>query len=161
MIVFFPSFRQFSGKIQISLRLLRSPTCDMDEKRSSSSGTNEVAVTDVAVNDVSLAPGMVPGYIKPQGRMPHDPAVKFEEYHYYAQRTRQEEMTLESPVVNWRQILLRKKNGAGSDEKLPESHLTEADFATAANRLEISDEEWTNASRAFRTASWGACELKL
>jgi hypothetical protein len=99
-------------------------------------------------------------YIKPQGRKAHDRAVEFEEYHYYAHKTREEEKTLESPILNWREVVLRKKNAPGTElaEPATQIQLTEANFANRSNRLEISDEEWTNASRAFRTASWGACE---
>ena len=97
--------------------------------------------------------------IKPQARKPHDPLVTFEEYHYYALRTRQEEQTYEAPNTNWKEIVLRKKspNDVGNnDSALPAS--TERKLSQSSNHLDISDEEWTNASRAFRTASWGACE---
>ena len=119
----------------------------MEEKPSptDSPGSQELAVSST--------------YIKPQARKTHDPDVKFEEYYYYAQRTREEERTLESPHLNWREIVLRKKNAGNED---PNAHLSQnlraASFANTTNRLEISDEEWTNASRAFRTASAGACE---
>jgi len=108
--------------------------------------------------DVALTPG---SYIKPQGRKPHDPAVLFEEYHYYALRTREEEASIEAPKTDWREIILRKKNPAGiegTNGTAPVSHLTADDYANRDHRLEISDEEWTNASRMFRTASWGACK---
>ncbi|CZR69010.1 related to neutral amino acid permease [Phialocephala subalpina] len=101
--------------------------------------------------------GPLSTYIKPQARSPHDAAVTFEEYHYYAHRTREEEKTLESPVMNWREVVLRKKGHDGDDKGHTETHLTAANFTSRENRLEITDEEWTNASRAFRTASWGAC----
>ncbi|KUJ09903.1 uncharacterized protein LY89DRAFT_627230 [Mollisia scopiformis] len=119
----------------------------MDEKKST--GDDSPTTPPVAAGPVST-------YIKPQARSPHDAAVTFEEYHWYALRTREEEKTLESPRLNWREFLVKKK--AGHDEKAQgETHLTAENFANAENRLEISDEEWTNASRAFRTASWGAC----
>lgn len=98
-------------------------------------------------------------FIKPQARKPHDPLVTFEEYHYYALRTREEEQAFEAPKTNWKQIVLRKKspNDVGkNDSALLAS--TERKISQSSNHLEISDEEWTNASRAFRTASWGACE---
>lgn len=99
------------------------------------------------------------GYIKPQARAPHDPDVAFEEYHYYAQRTREEEENLESPKINIRQLISHKKNPQGSNaDGPPTATLTEKDYASVENRLEISDEEWANASRALRTASTGACE---
>lgn len=105
------------------------------------------------------------GGIKPQSRRPHDPDVTFEEYHYYALRTREEELTFEAPKTNWKHIVLRKKtpndsgNNVNGDSALQTS--TEAKLSQpASHHIDISDEEWTNASRAFRTASWGACELK-
>ncbi len=102
--------------------------------------------------------GINPTYIKPQARRLHDTAVQFEEYHYYAQRTREEQKTLENPGTNWRHVFLgKKKQHAENQEPVPEN-IDSDKFATASNRIEISDEEWTNASRAFRTASWGACE---
>lgn len=102
------------------------------------------------------------GYIKPQARAPHDPNVAFEEYHYYAQKTREEEESLESPKLNLRQLVSSKKNP--HDNSVGENRnttLTEKDYASVENRLEISDDEWANASRALRTASWGACELNV
>ena len=110
-------------------------------------------------DDVVLAPST---YIKPQGRKPHDPDVTFEEYHYYALKTREEEASVDAPKTDWREIILRKKNPAGiegTEGHAVVSHLTAEDFANRDHRLEISDEEWTNASRMFRTASWGACEF--
>ena len=101
-------------------------------------------------------------YIKPQARKPHDPNITFEEYHYYALRTREEEKHFESPKLNWREIVLRKKSEQ-HDTGNPDSSavaFTEDKFVHPTSGIEISDEEWTNASRAFRTASWGACEWK-
>ena len=121
----------------------------MEEKSSSVDSPNNS-------KDVVAASGS--NYIKPQGRKPHDPDVMFEEYHWYAKRTREEEKNFVSPKLAWREILLRKKNATenGEVEVNHSAHLTEKDFGNTAHRLEISDEEWTNASRMFRTASWGA-----
>ena len=99
-------------------------------------------------------------FIKPQARLFHDPAVTFEEYRYYAQRTREEQRQLEPPKLRWREILNRTsakdadKTGAVAEREGVKA--TEANFATPESRLLISDEEWTNASRALRTASSGA-----
>ena len=96
-------------------------------------------------------------YIKPQARLLHDPAVSFEEYQYYARRTRDQERHLEAPKLRWRQILKNKTSkdvsspDASSDGKVPDIN-----FARQEGRLQITDEEWTNASRAMRTASSGA-----
>ncbi|KAJ5579658.1 uncharacterized protein N7459_005643 [Penicillium hispanicum] len=94
--------------------------------------------------------------IKPQAREPYDVNVTFEEYHYYAQKTREEELSLEAPVLNIRR-LFQKKSDDSEPSEVPATTLTEEDFTTRARRLEITDEEWTNASRSFRSASWGAC----
>lgn len=95
--------------------------------------------------------------IKPQAREPYDSSVSFEEYHYYAHRTREEQERLVPPVLNIRQFF---GNKSGNQEQEITTHLTEEDFTNRSRRLEITDEEWTNASRAFRSASWGACELE-
>lgn len=96
------------------------------------------------------------GYIRPQARKLHDPDVTFEEYHYYALRTREEEASLPKPRTRWREVLMRKP-GAAIEDSVGSVTTTEINFANRANRIEISDEEWSSASRAFRTASSGAC----
>ncbi|UNI24693.1 hypothetical protein JDV02_010421 [Purpureocillium takamizusanense] len=100
-------------------------------------------------------------YVKPQLRKTHDPDVTFEEYHYYAKKTREEELTLEAPKTNWKGLVMKKKtipSGEGDASTHAAARMpTEEELANRTNRLEITDEEWTNASRAFRTASGGAC----
>lgn len=94
-------------------------------------------------------------YIKPQMRRVHDPDVLFEEYHHYAKLTREEERDLPKPKTNWAALLTSKKEaGPDAREVARQNMPTEHELA---NRIEITDEEWTNASRAFRTASAGAC----
>ena len=96
-------------------------------------------------------------YIKPQARLLHDPAVSFEEYQYYAQRTREEQRHLEAPKLIWREILTRSTvKNADKHDAIAVQKATEAKFVTKESRLLITDEEWTNASRAMRTASSGA-----
>lgn len=97
--------------------------------------------------------------IKPQTRKPYDPDVTFEEYHCCAKKTREEELSLEGPVLNVRELFHKKDHGAHSEG--PAVHLTEDDFKNPERRLEVSDEEWMNASRAVRSASWGACEYPV
>lgn len=97
-------------------------------------------------------------HIKPQARKLHDPDVTFEEYHYYAIRTREEEASAPKPKTLWREIILRKKPEAvGGQNDVDGVTSSDLNFSNRANRVEISDEEWSNASRAFRTASAGAC----
>ncbi|KAI2790114.1 hypothetical protein POX_d05619 [Penicillium oxalicum] len=94
--------------------------------------------------------------IKPQARPPYDPSVTFEEYHYYAEKTREEESALPSPTFDLRHIFTRSR-GPEDEHSHIRTHLTEIDFTHAERRVMISDEEWATASRALRSASWGAC----
>lgn len=97
------------------------------------------------------------GGIKPQARKLHDPDVTFEEYHYYALRTREEEAHVPKPRTQWREIVLRKKpEMKATNHEVGGIVHSDLNFSSRANRMEITDEEWTNASRAFRTASAGA-----
>lgn len=123
-------------------------------------------------------PGRPNTFIAPQHRLLHDPAVTFEEYIYYAERTRVEEEELakrEPPTTTFFHIIFPPKstlpfveesNGASSpDGEYPSEkekgaygvHVVDANLSDKHNRLRVTDAEWTNASRAFRTASWAAC----
>ena len=82
-------------------------------------------------------------YIKPQARKLHDSDVTFEEYHYYALKTREEEKGLESPKMNWREIMLRKKKAHDAGESNgghdPSKDHTEVNFANKENRIDICE----------------------
>lgn len=116
---------------------------------------SEKAQTSAWAHD---APDGIVLAIKPQARKPYDPDVTFEEYHHYAKLTRAEQRTLEPPVLN-----VRKLFGGSSKAKSPaedgsaDAKLTANNY-TQENRANITDEDWTNASRAMRTASAGACK---
>ncbi|KAK4693982.1 hypothetical protein P7C71_g3515, partial [Lecanoromycetidae sp. Uapishka_2] len=103
-------------------------------------------------------------YTRPQMRRLHDPAITFEEYHYYAQKTRAEEQAHHNrnPDTASRGILstiLPSKSEKGVDSLdgdrkgslIPNVNLNIPDARAA-----VTDEEWTNASRAVRTASVAA-----
>ena len=105
-------------------------------------------------------------YTKPQMRRLHDSTVGFEEYHYYAGKTRSEEDRHAEQDVKTRGIL-STLIPSKSDKGVQQANTSEAEkrgsvVAATVNlsnpdrRAEISDEEWTNASRALRTATWGA-----
>jgi hypothetical protein len=93
------------------------------------------------------------GYIRPHKRKPHDPDVRFEEYVYYALQTRAEEDS-HPPESSFVAGLVAKvyprkiqaSTGAG-----------ECPVISSVKCAVISDEEWLNASRAFRTATSAAC----
>lgn len=99
-------------------------------------------------------------FVKPQARKLYDRDVTFEEYYYYAQQTRKEEQTYEPPKSKWSDVILRKKKANDANEESngrdPVKDHVETNFANREKRIQISDEEWANASRAFRTAGWGA-----
>ena len=111
-------------------------------------------------------------YILPQRRLLHDPSVTFEEYHYYALRTRAEELAVKDsekgqhtgllqvlfPPKNAAGVVRPQDNGATFDEKVDHRRSSvNANLANMATREAVTSEEWTNASRAFRTATWAAC----
>lgn len=88
-------------------------------------------------------------YYPPRQRRVHDSAVTFEEYSFYAQRTREEQRLHASPPWQWRTLFASRKKPADASEEEHNHH-------GASNDRIVTDEEWLNASRAFRTASWGA-----
>lgn len=110
----------------------------------------------------------------PVSRLLHDPSVTFEEYVYYAERTRAEEAEAartEEPSTGILQVIFPTKSGAGvkpissslegseSNSQTNGDEKKEAPEATPhrSRRIVITDTEWTNASRAVRTASGAAC----
>lgn len=109
-------------------------------------------------------------YTKPQSRKLHDPSVSFEEYHYYAGLTRAAEQADVGPIATgsgrtgiWTTIFPSKSGkgnmiqngepiaGNGLDEEKKNLNLS-----SRQNRMSISDDEWINASRAMRTATWAS-----
>lgn len=111
--------------------------------------------------------------IMPQERLLHDPAVTIDEYRYYAKETRAEEdeaSRIEIPQMGILQIMFPPKNGpsavhtaseasplGGDYEKRQGSVTGNTNLARRDLRLAVTDEEWTNASRAMRTATCAAC----
>lgn len=61
-----------------------------------------------------------------------------------------------SPKSQWSNLLSGKKSNDGAHQEQHDLHQASGNLADQQLRLTITDEEWTNASRAFRTASWGA-----
>jgi hypothetical protein len=119
-------------------------------------------------NPVLMGEGPIP----PSNRLLHDPKVSFYEYFYYAAQTRAEEeetFRANPPTTGLLQVLFPTKSAGGvtplatSPGELAEKNGsedkgdTEKKVGEPAQRIEISDAEWTNASRAIRTASGSAC----
>ncbi|KAK0383983.1 hypothetical protein NLU13_8072 [Sarocladium strictum] len=98
-------------------------------------------------------------HTRPQQRKLHDSGVSFEEYFYYAQKTRAEEdlQPQSKTEKSWLSILFPSKSSGGVDGVKENSDgSANKNLADPAVRANISDEEWTNASRALRTATRGA-----
>ncbi|TPX14553.1 uncharacterized protein E0L32_005245 [Thyridium curvatum] len=104
------------------------------------------------------APAGTISTVRPQHRKLHDPSVSFEEYYYYAQQTRIEEDN--QPKTGFEtsiwSVIFPTKSGAGIEEKRSAPNPQEEKQENAHQRILVSDEEWTNASRALRTATRGA-----
>ena len=115
-------------------------------------------------------------YVQPQHRKPHDPTVTFEEYHHYANITRAEEDSLSKKDLGdttFFSLILPSKSNKGDvvhsrppagngekagsgEEKIPANHDANIHNLDVSDRLNVTDDEWTNASRALRTATWAA-----
>ncbi|EXJ60239.1 hypothetical protein A1O7_04391 [Cladophialophora yegresii CBS 114405] len=116
--------------------------------------------------------------ISPSQRKLYDPAVTFEEYVHYAQRTREEEKIQQNiPAEDGilQQVFRRKSHVTDEPMPVPFSGVDTAEKASdkgghpahgedpksrrrsiLSRHSVITDDEWRNASRALRTASWGA-----
>ncbi|PTU21279.1 hypothetical protein P175DRAFT_0459655 [Aspergillus ochraceoroseus IBT 24754] len=99
--------------------------------------------------------------IKPHHRKPHDSTVTFEEYYYYAQLTRAEEDQHADEHEGEKGILsiIFPSKGDGGVKQVSNNVTRDAttiNTSDPATRFTITDEEWTNASRAFRTATRSA-----
>ncbi|KAM3074606.1 hypothetical protein ACMFMG_008036 [Clarireedia jacksonii] len=107
--------------------------------------------------------------VRPQHRKLHDPSVTFEEYHYYANITRAEEDASANTDIGdttFFSLIVPPKNLKGAapvnSAPVPEKEIGEEKTTrhihdmSDADRLNISDDEWHNASRSMRVATWAA-----
>jgi hypothetical protein len=124
-----------------------------------------------------------PAYVRPQHRKPHDPRVTFEEYRYYAQVARAEEDALtkddigdttffslilpsksakgdvvytNEPVVAREKTSENGNSNGDGEEKFDRDDPRNVHNMEAHERIDVTNDEWTNASRAMRTATWAA-----
>ncbi|KAM0143605.1 hypothetical protein ACHAO1_000706 [Botrytis cinerea] len=116
-------------------------------------------------------------YIQPQHKKFHDSSVTFEEYHYYAGLARAEEdastnndigdTTFFSLIVPPKNLKgqapvnsapVAEKSNEGNGENGTEKIVTERNVhdMSHGDRSTITNDEWTNASRALRTATWSS-----
>lgn len=144
-----------------------------------------MSLVDTVNGEKASNPERPETFIPPSQRKTYDPDVSFEEYQHYAKLTRQQEEEdhksgeakpsfLQSvfrrgpapaPPEHRNSIqsqnTLHSPNGSSS-EKAVEADLangngkTERRLSRNSGHMVITNDEWQNASRAFRTASWGA-----
>jgi hypothetical protein len=94
------------------------------------------------------------GYIRPQHRELYDSKVSFEEYIYHAKRTRADQDATSKAGANRKRISVfkvifpPKSNGVELDHKM-----ANLNTSIASQRAVVTDEEWTNASKALRNAT--------
>ncbi|KAF2152568.1 hypothetical protein K461DRAFT_286439 [Myriangium duriaei CBS 260.36] len=99
-------------------------------------------------------------YIPPHTRALYDKNVSFEEYHFYAQACRREEAANAGAAANkptsfW-DAIIPGRGKKHADELPSESEMPAVNVNKQEGRMHISDEEWVNASRALRLATWGS-----
>ncbi|TGO20543.1 hypothetical protein BPAE_0287g00120 [Botrytis paeoniae] len=120
---------------------------------------------------------MASAYVQPQHKKSHDSSVTFEEYHYYAGLARAEEnastdndigdtdlLSLIVPLKNLKgqapvnSAPVAEKSNEGNAENRAEKIDTEKKVhdMSHGDRSAITNDEWTNASRALRTATWSS-----
>ena len=92
-------------------------------------------------------------FVRPQHRKLYDPSVTLEEYLYYAKKTRADQRNAETldgarKIPLLKVIFPPKSNKSQLDEKMVTLNTSRAD-----DRAAVTDEEWTNASRALRNAT--------
>ena len=124
---------------------------------------------DLRINNPVINGGG-PGVLR--SRLLHDPTVTFEEYRYFAELTRAEELETaqtEPLSTGIMQTIFPTKSSTGvkpisTSPGSPGSSTNGEDEKALSqmnsdrqHKLTISDTEWTNASRAMRTASGAAC----
>lgn len=92
-------------------------------------------------------------HTRPQHRKLYDHSVSFEEYLYYAKKTRAEQDSLEKHDADRKISLLKvifppKSTKLGLDEKM-----ANLNTSVPSQRALVTDEEWVNASKALRNAT--------
>ncbi|KUI54668.1 N amino acid transport system protein [Cytospora mali] len=109
--------------------------------------------------------------VRPQERLLHDPNVTFEEYMFYAAQARAEEdasissasQASEKAKTTFMDVFVPSAGGGVRELKGAAATdgsggvLRELNLSDPQVRATITDEEWTNASRALRTATAAAC----
>ncbi|GAM85071.1 hypothetical protein ANO11243_030740 [Dothideomycetidae sp. 11243] len=100
-------------------------------------------------------------YVPPHTRALYDKSVSFEEYHFYAQACRREEAANAGAAANkpasfWDTIIPgRRRRQTPVDEEPSKIETPAVNISSPDARMNITDDEWINASRALRLATTG------
>jgi hypothetical protein len=93
-------------------------------------------------------------HLRPQHRKLYDSKVSFEEYMYYAERTRADQDAISKTDANRKRISLLKVMFPPKSNMVELDHkMANLNTSIASQRAIVTDEEWTNASKAMRNAT--------
>ena len=92
------------------------------------------------------------GRIRPQHRKLYDSSVTFEEYAYYAKKTRADQLA-QSSKQTAKVSLLRTIFPPKSSETALSQKMFELNTSKDSERTTVTDEDWINASKALRNAT--------
>lgn len=136
--------------------------CPDHQKNKNKMPSTEVDNTEAKAGMSADKAGVKPTVaFRPQDRALYDSKVTLEEYMYYASKTRAEEdaNAAQEPKTTLRDILFPsggKAHLASTESTGALDQLKDVNLNKAENRTAVSALEWTNASRALRSASAAA-----
>ncbi|KAL5119101.1 hypothetical protein ACEQ8H_003025 [Pleosporales sp. CAS-2024a] len=93
------------------------------------------------------------GLLRPQHRKLYDPTVSFEEYIYYAKRTRADQDATAAMTAGHKKSLFKTIFPPKSTEAELHGKMVSLNTNNANQRAVVTDEEWINASKALRNAT--------
>ncbi|KAF9694088.1 hypothetical protein EKO04_007726 [Ascochyta lentis] len=93
------------------------------------------------------------GRVRPQHRKLYDPSVSFEEYLYYAEKTRVDQKATDQDGGGQEVSLLKIMFPPKSSKVVLSEKMANLNTNIASQRAVVSNEEWINASKAMRNAT--------
>lgn len=126
----------------------------MSEKQSQHPEAEIAAHPDMSENEKSTgSKNTSDGPIPPRLRQLHDQNVSYHEYKHYASLTREDQARLPKAKAGKNILAYLIPNLQQVEQEA--FHVPNVNLSDPSQRLHISDEEWTNASRAVRIATSG------
>lgn len=93
------------------------------------------------------------GHVQPQHRKLYDSSVSFEEYVYYAEKTRQDQNAAEHEEKGRKISLLKVIFPPKSNKTVLSEKMANLNTSVAGQRAVVSNDEWVSASKAMRNAT--------